>query len=385
MKTPTKPLDGMLVLDFSQFLSGPSAALRLADLGARVIKVERPDGGDICRYLYISNMEVDGDSTLFHSINRNKESFSANLKSPEDLELVHRLIAKADVMIQNFRPGVMARLGLDYTRVQQINPSIIYGEITGYGSIGPWHDKPGQDLLMQSRSGLVWLNGDWDQPPLPFGLAVADMAAGAHLVQGILACLVKKGMTGKGSHVEVSLFESIMDFQFEVLTTYLNDGKRKPESSKVHNAHAYIGAPYGIYQTQNGYLALAMTPINVLADVLQYDALRKYMDPQEWLEKRDEIKRHLADHLMKRTTEEWLFALEPAGIWCSDVLTWDALLQHEGFKALDMLQTVTRNNGAALMTTRCPIRIDGQIYTSAKASPRIGEDNGMIMEDILGD
>ncbi len=162
-----RPLEGLLVLDFSIFLSGPSAAQRLADLGARVINVERPDGGDLCRQLYISELELDGESTLFHSINRNKESFAANLKDPADLARVHELIARADVLVQNFRPGVMTRLGLDYETVRAINPRIVYGEITGYGNEGVWVYKPGQDLLLQAISGLVWLNGDADRPPRP--------------------------------------------------------------------------------------------------------------------------------------------------------------------------------------------------------------------------
>lgn len=151
----SKPLEGLVVLDFSQFLSGPSASLRMADLGARVIKIERPPDGDICRKLYISNLDLDGDSTLFHSINRNKESFSVDLKNNAEFTLVKELIKKADVLIENFRPGVMRRLGLDYENVKKINPHIIYGEITGYGHDGPWKHKPGQDLLVQSLSGIT--------------------------------------------------------------------------------------------------------------------------------------------------------------------------------------------------------------------------------------
>src|ERR671918_292759 len=168
-----RPLAGLLVLDFSQFLAGPSCALRLADMGARVVKIERPQGGDLGRRLYISNLEFEGDSTLFHSINRNA-----------------------------------------------------------------------------------------DQGPVPMGLAVADILAGAHLAQGILACLVRRGITGEGGLVEVSLLESVLDFQFEVLTTHLNDGGKVPQRSAINNAHAYLAAPYGIYATADGFLALAMTPIS---------------------------------------------------------------------------------------------------------------------------
>src|SRR3954469_5206085 len=139
----SKPLAGLLVLDFSQFLAGPSCCLRLADLGARVIKIERPGAGDLCRQLYISNLSLDGDSTLFHSINRNKQSYAADLKNSADLAHIRKLLTHADVMIQNFRPGVMEKIGLGYESVRALNPRLIYGEVTGYGSTGPWRNKPG--------------------------------------------------------------------------------------------------------------------------------------------------------------------------------------------------------------------------------------------------
>lgn len=153
-----RPLEGLLVIDFSQFLSGPSASLRLADLGARVIKIERPGAGDLCRQLYISNLPLDSDSTLFHSINRNKQSFAADLKNPEGVKQLRALLGHADVMIQNFRPGVIDRAGLGYGAVRALQPHLIYAEVTGYGTRRPWVRKPGQDLLVQSLSGLAYLN-----------------------------------------------------------------------------------------------------------------------------------------------------------------------------------------------------------------------------------
>ncbi len=376
------PLDGLVVLDMSQFLAGPSCALRLADLGARVIKIERPQGGDLGRQLYISNLALDGDSTLFHSINRNKESFAADFKNPQDHAAVLSLIRHADVIIQNFRPGVIQRLGLDYDSVAAINPRIVYGSITGYGTTGPWKDKPGQDLLVQSLSGLAWLNGNADQPPTPFGLAVADLMTGAHLAQGILACLVRRGIKGIGGHVEVSLLESVLDLQFEVLTTHLNDGGRAPQRSSVNNAHAYLGAPYGIYATADGYLALAMGSVITLGQLLECPALTQFADPQTWFSQRDTIKSILVDHLRTRPTADWLARLEPADYWCADVLTWQQLLDHDAFKVLDMVQTVQRPNGAQLQTTRCPIRIDGQRLTAVKGAPTIGADNATIRHDF---
>jgi CoA:oxalate CoA-transferase len=293
-----QPLERPPVIDVSQFLSGPSASLRLADLGARVVKIERAGRGDLCRELYISNLALDGDSTLFHSINRNKESFAADLKTSEDRGRVLALLEHADVMIQNFRPGVIEKLGFEYETVSRLNPRLIYGEISGYGQDGPWREKPGQDLLLQSISGLAWLNGNADQPPVPFGLAVADLIAGAHLVQGILACLVRRGITGKGGKVQISLLESILDFQFEVLTTYLNDGGQRPNRSRINNAQAYLGARYGIYATADGFLALAMGSVVRLGDLINCPLLLTYSDPKSLFNARDEIKAILAGHLI---------------------------------------------------------------------------------------
>lgn len=370
-----RPLEGLCVLDFSQFLAGPAAAMRLADLGARVIKIERPQGGDICRQLYISNLGIEGDSTLFHSINRNKQGFSANLKEPKDFEKVHKLIAKADVLIENFRPGVMKKLGLDYESVSAINERIIYGSVTGYGPVGPWRGKPGQDLLAQSISGLCWLTGEGDQTPVPMGLAVADLTASAHLVEGILAGLVRRGITGHGARIEVSLMESILDLQFEVLTTHLNDGNKLPKRSNISNAHAYLGAPYGIYATSDGYLALAMGEIPRLGELLDCKILLAFKDSNSWFTQRDQIKEILRNHLKTNSTSYWLGILEPADIWCAEVFDWPKLRASEGYRALDMEQTVYCPGGTPMETLRCPIRIDGEIYKSSKGAPSIGQDN----------
>jgi crotonobetainyl-CoA:carnitine CoA-transferase CaiB-like acyl-CoA transferase len=373
-----KPLENLVVLDFSQFLAGPAAAMRLADLGARVIKIERPGTGDICRQLYISNLGIEGDSTLFHSINRNKHGYAANLKDPADLEKIRRLIANADVLIENFRPGVMDKLGLGYEAIHTINPRLVYATVTGYGSQGPWVGKPGQDLLAQSMSGLAWLGGDEGDGPVPMGLAVADLTASAHLVQGILACLVRRGVTAEGGRVEVSLLESILDLQFEVITTHLNDGGKTPQRSAVHNAHAYLGAPYGIYATADGHIALAMGSIPVLGELLDCPALLAYQERQSWFDKRDEIKSILRDHLATHTTAHWLSSLEAADIWCADVLSWERLRQTEGYRVLDMEQDVVCPAGTPLKTLRCPIRIDGAISKSPLGAPSIGQHNPEI-------
>jgi len=377
------PLAGLLVVDMSQFLSGPYASLRLMDLGARVIKIERPDGGDLSRRLYLSDTEIGGDSTIFHAINRAKESLAIDLKSESDLACLRKLLGKADVLIQNFRPGVIKRLGLDYDAVKAINPRLVYASISGYGEEGPWVGRPGQDLLAQSRSGLMWLNGDESQGPVPFGLAVADMLAGAATVQGVLAALVRRGISGTGSHIETSLLESLIDFQFEVLTTHLNDGRRLPKRSDFRSAHAYLSAPYGVYPTKDNYLALAMTPLPKLADLLGLDELAPYRDtPASWFTARDEIKRIIAQKLATQETEHWLSILEPADIWCAKVLNWEELMASEGFKVLDMLQRVERADNVSILTTRSPIRVNGKRAKSDRAAPRIGEHSEAIRKEF---
>jgi CoA:oxalate CoA-transferase len=376
-------LEDIMVLDFSQFLSGPSAGLRLADMGARVIKIEKPVSGDICRELYVSDVMVEGESTIFHAINRNKESYAADLKNEEDLKKIKLLIAKTDVMLHNFRPGVMERLGLDYETVKAINPSIIYAEVSGYGNEGEWKDQPGQDLLLQAVSGLTWLSNNNTGQPTPMGVSVVDILAGAHIAQGILATLYQRAITGEGALVQVSMLESILDFQFEVLTCFFNDGNQLPVRSKINNAHAYIAAPYGIYKTKDNYLALAMTDIVELGDLIGCEELKKYTDKSEWFLKRDEIKKILADWLANETTDTWISILEPADIWCARVMDYNDLINEEGYKVLNMDLSVKTSSGLHITTIRCPIRVDGNILTSPKGAPLLGEHNEQIEKQFL--
>jgi CoA:oxalate CoA-transferase len=366
------PLEGLLVLDMAQFLSGPSAALRLGDLGARVIKVERPQGGDICRSLYLTDTDLGGDSTLFHAINRNKESFAADLKNPGDFSAVKSLIMRADVLIQNFRPGVIERLGLGYETVRQLNPRLVYAGVSGYGESGPWAGLPGQDLLAQSMSGVTWLNGHDGDGPVPLGLSVADMLAGHVLTEGILAALVGRGMTQQGALVQTSLLEVLVDLQFELLSTHLNDGGRAPARAEFRNANAYLAAPYGVYPTHDGFVALAMMPLAQLANTLPLPALARF-SAQEAFTRRDEIKRLIAAELSQRSTRYWLDLLQPSDVWCAEVLDWPALLQSEGFGLLDMLQTVERGDGTPVHALRSPVRINGQRSLSSRGAPTVGE------------
>jgi crotonobetainyl-CoA:carnitine CoA-transferase CaiB-like acyl-CoA transferase len=375
------PLDGLLVIDCSQFLSGPSAALRLADLGARVIKVERPDGGDICRRLYLSDTEIDGDSTLFHAINRNKEGLALDLKQAEGLADLRRLLARADVLILNFRPGVADKLGIGYEAVRAINPRIVYASITGYGEDSPWAALPGQDLLAQAVSGAAWLSGSEGDGPMPMGLPVADMLAGHILVEGILAALLRRSVSGEGSLVQTSLLEAMIDLQFEVLTTHLNDGGRAPMRGSFRGAHAYLAAPYGMYATSDGHLALAMTPLDELGMLLELPALRGLPAGDEF-RRRDELKRHIADRLASAPTRHWLERLRAHDVWCAEVLDWPRLMASAAFERLQMLQSVERGAGAPLRTTSSPLRIEGTRPQSTAAAPRVGEHGARLANEF---
>jgi CoA:oxalate CoA-transferase len=375
------PLDGLTVLELSQYLSGPSAGLRLADLGARVIKIEKPGTGDPCRQLSIKNLWADESSLLFHTINRNKESITADLKNPDDIFIVKELIKKADVLTHNFRPGVMEKLGLDYDSVKEINNKIIYAEISGFGKKGPWKTRPGQDLLLQSMSGLVYTSGNENDDPVPFGVAIADIICGAHLVQGILAALIRKSKKGLGALVEVSLMESLLDFQFELLTTYFSS-RELPKRSFLNNGHPLLSAPYGIYSTTDGFIAIAMVNIQRLADALGCEQLKSYSQADTFKD-RDEIKTILSRHVASKSTRHWLSKLHADGIWSMEVMDWNRMKNEDAYKTLQMEQPLAALHGKKITTTRCPIRINGERLFSSKPAPQLGEQNEIIKKALL--
>ncbi len=374
------PLSGLVVLDLSLFLAGPYAALRLQDLGARVIKIERPDGGDPCRNLYkTENSDV---STLFHAINRGKESVALDLKDPADLEAALKLIEKADVVIQNYRPGVADRLGLGYEAVRARNPRVIYASISGYGAKGEWAGLPGQDLLAQARSGFMWLNGNAGDPPMPTGLALADIYTGALAAQGILAGLVGRGQTGEGCFIETSLFEAMLDMQFEMLADYLNHGRQLPQRAATANANVNAPPPYGVYATSDGYLALAMTPLPRLAKLLgiQEDINEAALARGR---ERDRFKSVIMDKVAGKSTDDWLAILEPEGIWCAPVLNWEQMLETSQFKTLGMLQSLERSDGSLFHTTALPMTFNGKRPVGQPGAPGLGEHTEAVLSEFV--
>lgn len=276
----------------------------------------------------------------------------------------------------------MDKIGLGYSAVKTLNPRLVYASVTGYGTRGPWAKKAGQDLLIQAMSGLTWLNGDCDQPPTPFALLVADSLAGAHLVEGILACLFRRGRTQQGGRVEISLMESLLGMQFEVLTTWLNDGHQPPRRCAKNNAHAWLSAPYGIYQTADGYIALAMGSVTDLARIFASDRLAAYHDPASWFRCRDDIKAIIADCTQQNSTEHWLTLLRQQGYWAAEVNDWRTLCASEGFRALEITQRVTLTAGKELTLLRRPLRFNGIRPEIGQPAPRLGADTMRISAEL---
>ena len=374
MNDPSLPLAGVRVLDFSQFLAGPYAALKLADLGADVVKVERAGVGDLSRQLYLTDTRIGGESTIFHAINRNKRSVAIDLKSETDKAAVRELIKGADVVLQNFRPGVMKRLGFGYEAVRAINPKIVYGTVTGYGSNGPWVDLPGQDLLAQARSGMMWLTGGAEDGPVAVGLPIADILAGAALAHGVLALLFRRERQGIGGVIETSLIEVLADLQFELLTTWFNDGGRMPKRSGQNPAHAYLAAPYGVYRTADGFMAIAMGKLDLLAGITGLNAETAGLNA---FAERDRIKAGLAARLVMKPSAEWMEAFVAADIWAAPVLDWQELARTGMLDLLEMVQEVQRG-AVKLRTTRLPMRIDGARPASDRAAPALGDANDLL-------
>jgi len=373
------PLKGIVILEFSQYLSGPCAGLRLADLGARVIKIERPVKGEAGRKLAIKDLWINENSLLFHTINRNKESFVTDLDDSEDRKWLTKLIEKADVIIHNFRPGVMERKGLGYESVKKINASIVYTSISGYGAKGPWKDKPGQDLLIQSLSGLTYATGNHHDNALPFGLAIGDYLCGNQAVQAVLAALIRKKKTGQGALLELSLMESLIDFQFEFFTTYF-EAKSLHKRSVINNAHSLLSAPYGVYKTKDGYLAVAMMLLEKLNKAIACEELKAFQE-EDAFKKRDEIKTVLQHHFSTETTTYWLEKGKPFDLWIAPVLNWKQLIKKDGYIDLKMEQFIEFGN-KRIKTTRCPIQINGKFFLSKTPAPLLGEHTQSIKNEL---
>lgn len=375
-------LDGLLVLDITQMLAGPMAGMRLGDLGADVLKVEPPKSGEFNRTHGFEDKVVQGEMTTFLAVNRNKRSVSINLKNPEGLVVMLELVRQADVLIQNFRHGTAERLGLGYADLHAINPRLVYCSISGFGSEGPYRDRPGQDLVLQGYSGSMFSVGRAGDPPLPSALWAADVMTGYQAVIGILAAIESRHRTGVGQRVEVDMLSVVLDSQAQEIVTYLNTG-RMPTRSQEFGAHASIPAPYGTYRTADGWVNLAMCHLPDLGEALDDDWLRTLVRYNDGHDHRDEIYRHLRDRFADRTTDEWLPILDAQGVWAGPVYDY-AQLEHDPHVAAVGIIAEQPQDGGPVRTVRVPIVLSDTPASIRRGAPHLGADTEAVLGGLLG-
>jgi crotonobetainyl-CoA:carnitine CoA-transferase CaiB-like acyl-CoA transferase len=376
-------LAGIRVVSFNHFLLGPMGVQALADLGADVISVEAPDGawqrhwsgGDIWR---------DGQSMLHLVANRNKRNLALDLKSPKGRELALKLIARADVVTENFRPGVMEKLGLGHADLTARHPSLIYASATGYGPDGPYAERPGQDLLAQALFGLMAITGQAATGPRPVGVSAVDHHGAALFAMGILAALVRRARTGRGCRVDASLLQAALDLQAESLTAWANAEPRPAAASSYrHVAGWYYAAPYGVYPTRDGHLAISLSPLALLAEAIDELRLKDFSEKDSWT-RQDEISGLIAERLATRPTAEWIGRMEARKIWHARVQDYADIVADPQVRHLRSLMTVpgAGAKGAPVTLLNHPVRYDGQAAEVRLAPQPLGAQTAEVLAEI---
>jgi len=370
-------LNSMKVVSFCHVLQGPSATQYLGDMGASIIKIE-PLGGERSRRW--TGVEMGPPSGLYLSAFRNKRLFSVDLKSPEGREVVLSLIDKADVVIENFRYGVMERLGLSYDEIKKRKPDIIYASGTGWGSKGPMLARESQDLIIEARSGLAAATGYGLGNAKAVGSAIVDQHGGALLAMGVMAAYIRKLTTGEGTRVESSLFAAGFDLQTEPLTVYMSTrpGAEVLNRDK-HLATWYHWAPYGIYQIKDCEIAVSTNPVAKLAEALNSDELRALVNVHPY-KGRDQIAAVFAEVIEQKTLAEIAAAFDPAGIWYGKVQNFDEVASDPQAEALGVFRTV-KINGKDVVLVNHPIRYDGKIPELKTIGLEVGEHTEEILRE----
>ncbi len=318
---PEGPLAGLLVADFSRVLAGPFATMMLADLGARVVKVEHPGGGDDSRSY--GPFAPDGRSLYFARVNRGKESVALDLKHPDDLATARALALRADVVVENYRPGVMGRLGLGPERLLAEAPGLVYCSISGFGHTGPWSQRPAYDAVVQGMSGLLAITGEPDGPPVKPGAPVADLSAGLYAFGAITTALLGRARTGRGTHLDVAMYDATVSLLEGAALSYLSTGVEPP---RIGNAHQSI-APFDTFSCADGDLSVCAANdllFGALAAALGLPGL--LADPRFATnalrhEHRHPLGEQLEGVLRTGTTTHWLAVLEAAGVPCGPIST----------------------------------------------------------------
>lgn len=372
-------LNGIRVLSFTHFLQGPSATQVLADLGADVIKIESTKGAWE-RHWSGGEAFIDEVSVFFLLAGRNQRSLSVDLRSEEGKEIVRGLAEKADVIIENYRPGVMDRLGFGYEQVFEANPKIVYCSLSGYGSTGPGRNRPGQDLLAQAMSGMAMLNGRKSDPPTLIGTAVVDQHAAVLGALGILAALYERRDTGMGKKVDSNLLNAALDLQIEPFNYYLNGGNLY-DRSETGISSRFHQAPYGVFETADGYVCVSLTPIDVLAKVFEDETFLQWSGEDQF-KKREEVNARVADHLNQKKTEEWYELFDRHGVWYAPVNSYEQVERDPQVVWNESIMSFEHPKAGTVRVLAHPVRYDEDVPPLRRLPPDLGEHTQEILAEL---
>lgn len=372
------PLDGIRIIDFTQVMMGPSATQMLADFGADVIKIENPRGGDLSRTAFGATDEAGLNNPVFCSLNRNKRSLALDLRDDANKVVVHDLIRDADVVVSNFRAGVMDRIGFGYEKCRELNPRIIWASGSGYGPKGPYAHKGGQDVLAQAMSGVMMRRADESVPMSIYPTALCDYTAGMHLVQAILAALIGVSKTGEGQSVEVSLYDSMIAMQMQEATCHLHNGK------EINWAEMPLT---GVFETTDSALVLVgafkANPLQDISNVLGIEDLSvEYPDLQSQRDAKPYLQQRFRDEFAKNTTAHWIAALEEADLLCAPVKYLSDVLEDEQTEANEMIVEFEHPVNGQMQAIACPIHFSAIDCGVRMAPPRLGEHNDEILSEL---
>ncbi|MEM7282486.1 MAG: CoA transferase [Pseudomonadota bacterium] len=383
MTTETKgALEGIRILDFTQMMMGPFGIQILADLGADVIKIERQKVGEWLRSMPMVGEFVGGDSAAFLSMNRNKRSVTANFKHPEGRKALLELAKTCDVVTENFRPGVMKRLGLGYEDFREVKPDIIYVSGSGWGQDSELAKlkRPGQDLLVQAMAGVMFNTGRATDPPTPQGTPIADIVGGYSFANAVMAGVLARNQHGIGQWVEVDLYSSLLASMCQELFTIMNQDVDLTRS-QAGLASTWNDAPYGVYPTQDGWVAIAMIPLDKLGILVGDPTLG---DLDAWVE-RDKVKWQLEEATKKKDTAEWMTIFVEADVWAAPVRTPEEAMQELQDMNSDLLVKMDHPKGGLITAIGCPIKMGETPATLRYVPPQVGEHTAEIFQEVLGE
>jgi crotonobetainyl-CoA:carnitine CoA-transferase CaiB-like acyl-CoA transferase len=378
----TAALKGIKVLDLSRALAGPYCTMMLADMGAEVIKVEMPGRGDDSRSW--GPPFAEGESAYFMSINRNKKSLSLNMKSEKSKEIITKLIDKADVLVENFRPGAMERLGLGYEQVKKMNSKIIYCSISGFGQDGPYRMLPGFDQVLQGMGGLMSITGEPGGPPIKVGVAIADIAGGMFAAYGIMVALYNREKTGKGQMIDISLLDSQVAWLTYRAGAYFTSGE---VPQPVGSGHPVI-VPYQAFKAKDVYINIAVGNDELWKKFCTTVGLEKVMDDPKFatnakrVENREEIVKIIADLVATKDGEEWLAMLTDAGIPCGPIYTVDKIFSDPQVLHREMMQELDHTKAGKIRVTGIPVKLSDTPGKVATPPPVLGEHTKEILADL---